>query len=137
MDFESLTRARLLYEPTADEAVRNAIQEARNNYAMQRLLGNSQAAYDIKDGLQRELRQADLELRSELAAIFARRKSVISALSRLEEPIIWPLWPESSGSEHEEATNDLMKSHRRLYRNKLESLKNRKYVLCHRPLITG
>ena len=126
MDFEDLTRRRLIYYPNAEGVLRTEISESRNAYATQRLLGNSEAAHSIRESLFKDLRQAGTELKGELAALSSRRKSVINALKILDEPIQWPLWPETNHLEHEEVMDDLMRVHRGQYRIKLERLKARR-----------
>ena len=125
MDFANLMHRQFIYHPNAEEIVRMEVQEARNTYAVQRLLGNSQAAYGTRESFMNGRRQAKTELKGELAALSIRRKSVVNALKLLDEPIHWPLWPETNDLEHTEVMDDLMGVHRRNYRNKLDRLKTR------------
>lgn len=120
MDFEELTRKRLLYYPNAEIVLAWEIQEARNAYAAQKILGRSQTAWEIKQKLSEDLRQAKTELKGELQALDKRRRSVIAALRMAEQKIEWPLWPDLGHRSHEDVMADVMKSHRRLRRESIQ-----------------
>ena len=119
MDFEALTRRRLIYYPNAHTVLEQEIEEAKNAYASQRLLGNSLAAHEVRQDLIRNLRQAKVELRSEYKAIQERYESVLRAIDIIEKPIEWPLWPSSNHLAHEDVIDDIMKVHREKYLYKL------------------
>ena len=125
MDFEQLTRKRLIYQDDADKVLAHEIDLAQGAYANQRLLGNARTAWDIKEQLTRELRQAKTELKGELCAMAHRWRSVRRALKILDLPIDWSPWPKLNYLSHDEAVGDLMKVHRERLRDRLDRLKDR------------
>lgn len=128
MRFHEVTRMRINYLDDAHTEARRLIDEERNAYAVNRLLGQSQAAWEVKTNLTQRIRQLKVELRGELEAIEKRRKSVLDALTLLEQPIKFPAWPETNHLSHEDVMDDALRNHRGRYHDKLERLKAGKGV---------
>lgn len=124
MDFFKLATWQTHLIPDAADSLLEQITDARNSYATQRLLGNSQAAWTVKTELTKVLRQLKVELTGERKALMLRHRSVAKALQILDSPISWPAWPDTDGIGHEDLMDDLMRSHRSLFRDKLEHIKD-------------